>query len=143
MSFGLQDPFRNECPEVVETVLEDGFGTTCAFNRWGTLLAVGCHDGRIVIWDFDTRSPAKSLAGHTHPVTAVSWSFNGRKLASSSADRTVVLWDVLSGSVDIAITFDSVVWSVQIHPRDATILLAWALYEVTPFFMVQMVIFIV
>ena len=47
-------------PEVIEDSLEEGYAVTMAFNRRGSLLAVGCNDGRVVIWDFDTRgtSPA-------------------------------------------------------------------------------------
>lgn len=44
---------------------------TCTFNRWGTLLAVGCNDGRIVIWDFLTRGIAKILSAHIHPVCSL------------------------------------------------------------------------
>lgn len=44
---------------------------TCAFNKRGTLLAVGCNDGRIVIWDFLTRGIAKIISAHVHPVCSL------------------------------------------------------------------------
>ena len=44
---------------------------TAAFNRRGSLLAVGCNDGRIVVWDFLTRGIAKIISAHVHPVTSV------------------------------------------------------------------------
>jgi len=44
---------------------------TCVFNKYGTLLAVGCNDGRIVIWDFLTRGIAKIITAHMHPVCSL------------------------------------------------------------------------
>lgn len=44
---------------------------TCAFNRRGTLLSVGCNDGRIVVWDFLTRGIAKIISAHIHPVCSL------------------------------------------------------------------------
>jgi COMPASS component SWD1 len=69
--YGAADPFRNNFPEVIEETSEEGYALTCAFNRRGTLLATGCHDGRCIVWDFDTKGIAVVLAGHVHPVTSV------------------------------------------------------------------------
>lgn len=50
----------------------------------GSLLAVGCNDGRVIIWDFDTRGVARILIGHVETISSVSWSRNGRRLLSAS-----------------------------------------------------------
>ena len=47
------------------------FAITCEFNRPGTLLAVGCNDGRVEIWDFLTRGCAKFIMAHVHPVCSL------------------------------------------------------------------------
>ena len=73
---------------------------TCQFNRYGTLLAVGCNDGRIVIWDFLTRGIAKIIQAHVHPVCSLSWSRTGRRMVSASTDNTVSIWDILTGDAD-------------------------------------------
>jgi len=91
---------------------------TCQFNRYGTLLAVGCNDGRIVVWDFLTRGIAKIIQAHVHPVCSLSWSRSGRKVVSASTDNTVTLWDVLSGECDLKFRFPSPVLKVQFHPRN-------------------------
>ncbi|XP_023797775.1 retinoblastoma-binding protein 5 [Cyanistes caeruleus] len=91
---------------------------TCTFNRWGTLLAVGCNDGRIVIWDFLTRGIAKIISAHIHPVCSLCWSRDGHKLVSASTDNIVSQWDVLSGDCDQRFRFPSPILKVQYHPRD-------------------------
>jgi COMPASS component SWD1 len=93
------------------------------FNRRGTLLAVGCNDGRIAIWDFLTRGIAKSFSGHTHPITSLSWSRCGQKLLSSSIDWNVCVWDVLSVECAHKIRFSSLVLKTQFNPRNSSIFL--------------------
>ena len=93
---------------------------TCQFNRFGTLLAVGCNDGRIVIWDFLTRGIAKIIQAHVHPVCSISWSRSGRLMVSASTDNTVSIWDVLTGESDQRLRFPCPVLKVQFHPRCET-----------------------
>ncbi|WAR05411.1 RBBP5-like protein, partial [Mya arenaria] len=95
---------------------------TCAFNRQGTLLAVGCNDGRLVLWDFLTRGISKVINAHVHPV----WSRNGRKLLSAATDNTVSIWDVLQGEIEKTFRFPSPILKVQFHPRSSGEVLACA-----------------
>ncbi|XP_063811163.1 retinoblastoma-binding protein 5 isoform X2 [Pseudophryne corroboree] len=119
MNLELLESFGQNYPEEADGTLDCiSMALTCTFNRWGTLLAVGCNDGRIVIWDFLTRGIAKILSAHIHPVCSLCWSRDGHKLVSASTDNIVSLWDVLSGDCDQRFRFPSPILKVQFHPRD-------------------------
>lgn len=72
MNIELLQQFGQSFPEEFDGILDSiSLAGTCAFNRRGTLLAVGCNDGRIVIWDFLTRGIAKIITAHVHPVCSL------------------------------------------------------------------------
>uniref|UniRef100_A0A8C5LUE4 RB binding protein 5, histone lysine methyltransferase complex subunit n=1 Tax=Leptobrachium leishanense TaxID=445787 RepID=A0A8C5LUE4_9ANUR len=117
--FFFPESFGQNYPEEADGTLDCiSMALTCTFNRWGTLLAVGCNDGRIVIWDFLTRGIAKIISAHIHPVCSLCWSRDGHKLVSASTDNMVSLWDVLTGDCDQRFRFPSPILKVQFHPRD-------------------------
>jgi len=119
MNLELLESFGQNYPEENDGTLDCiTMAITCQFNRYGTLLAVGCNDGRIVIWDFLTRGIAKIIQAHVHPVCSLSWSRSGRRVVSASTDNTVTLWDVLTGECDQKFRFPSPVLKVQFNPRN-------------------------
>ncbi|XP_048037885.1 retinoblastoma-binding protein 5 isoform X1 [Megalobrama amblycephala] len=119
MNLELLESFGQNYPEEADGTLDCiSMALTCTFNRWGTLLAVGCNDGRIVIWDFLTRGIAKIISAHIHPVCSLSWSRDGHKLVSASTDNIVSQWDVLTGDCDQRFRFPSPILKLQYHPRD-------------------------
>ena len=72
MNLELLEQFGQYYPEEFDGTLDCiSLAVTCAFNRRGTCLAVGCNDGRIVIWDFLTRGIAKIISAHVHPVCSL------------------------------------------------------------------------
>ncbi|KAG7206809.1 hypothetical protein KM043_000716 [Ampulex compressa] len=119
MNLELLESFGQNYPEEFDGTLDCiSLAVTCTFNKRGTLLAVGCNDGRIVVWDFLTRGVAKIISAHVHPVCSLSWSRNGHKLLSASTDNNVCIWDVLSGECDQKYRFPSPILKVQFHPRN-------------------------
>ena len=114
MNLELLESFGQNYPEEFDGTLDCiSRAVTCMFNRKGTLLAVGCNDGRVVIWDFLTRGIAKIISAHVHPVCSVSWSRDGRRLVSACTDNTVTVWDVLSGECEHRYRFPSPILKVS------------------------------
>src|SRR5262249_53183075 len=69
-----------------------------AWHPKGTLLAAGCYDHKIYVWDMTTRPPSrKVLEGHQDVPVCLSFSHGGDLLASAGWDNTVRLWDPFSG----------------------------------------------
>lgn len=124
MNLELLESFGQNFPEDFDGTLDCiSIAVTCAFNRRGTLLAVGCNDGRIVIWDFLTRGIAKVISAHVHPVCSLSWNRNGHKLLSASTDNNVSLWDILTGECEKTYRFPSPILKIQFHPRNSSMFL--------------------
>jgi WD40 repeat protein len=60
----------------------------------------------IQVWDASTGGVLCTLKGHTGNVAQVSWSPDGKRLASCSwEDRTVKLWDRATGEAVISFPF--------------------------------------
>lgn len=68
------------------------------FRPDGKLLAAGGEDGVVQIFDTNSRSLLRQLAGHRRPVHAVSFAHDTQHLLSGGDDATVRLWDIASGS---------------------------------------------
>jgi WD40 repeat protein len=49
--------------------------------------------GTLRIWDVETGKEVASGSGHTGAITAVSWSKDGKRIATSSFDKTLRVWD--------------------------------------------------
>jgi WD40 repeat protein len=72
---------------------------TLAFSPDGKTLAWGGqHQNGVYLWEVATGQLRRSLRGHTGHVTAVAFAPDNTRLASGSADATVLVWDAAGRS---------------------------------------------
>ena len=69
-----------------------------ALAAHGGALAAGAADGRVRLWDAESRACEATLAGHASAVTALAFDASGATLASGAGDGDVVLWDAVAGA---------------------------------------------
>ncbi len=56
-------------------------------------------DNVILTWDVSSGKEIKSFNGHLSNVYSIDWSSDGRRIVSTSYDKTVKIWDAADGSV--------------------------------------------
>ncbi|EDM79940.1 WD-repeat protein [Plesiocystis pacifica SIR-1] len=68
-------------------------------------LAIGRGSGKITLWAPETRA-IRELSGHTTPVWALHFDDAGERLASTSIDHTLRLWNATTGELEHTLDLD-------------------------------------
>ncbi|KIK31631.1 hypothetical protein CY34DRAFT_261470 [Suillus luteus UH-Slu-Lm8-n1] len=88
-----------------------------ALSPNGEIVASGCGDGKVRLWDVETKKVTGKWTGHTRLVWALCWSADGERVASGSWDGTVRVWDVKRRKNILTIkTGHKEVWAVTYSP---------------------------
>ncbi|KAI0224591.1 rRNA-processing protein utp21 [Massospora cicadina] len=80
------------------------------------LVAAACDDGTVRVVDTETLRVVRHFSGHSHRLTDLAFSVDGRWIVSSSLDATIRTWDVPSGHPIDVFRVDSVVTSLHFSP---------------------------
>ncbi|MEJ7591754.1 MAG: TIR domain-containing protein [Planctomycetaceae bacterium] len=70
-----------------------------AFDRSRGMLASGCYDNTVKLWEATSGKLIRTLEGHSGRVCSVAFDPEGGILASGSWDSTVKLWEATSGKL--------------------------------------------
>lgn len=72
--------------------------TSAAFSPSdSSILVAGSWDGVAIVWDIETGTQIRTLAGHSRAVTDVAFSPDGTSIVTGSIDGTMIFWDAANG----------------------------------------------
>ncbi len=99
--------YRIASPNPVKSIAHPNLVDCVAFDESGKLLATGCHDGVLRVWDIAKSTAVKTINAHVvtspqqiqHPIYAVLWSPDQKQLFTASFDKTIKIWDVATGNL--------------------------------------------
>lgn len=94
--------------------------TCLSIDSTGDLICAGAMEPfEVYIWSLRTGQLVDTLAGHTAPISCVSFAHQGSLLATGSWDHTVRVWDIFEkkGIID-TLSHSSEVVSLDFHPNN-------------------------
>jgi WD40 repeat protein len=100
----------------------------CSFSPDRALLAAGCANGPIDLWDVKTGKLKATLLGRTGQGHRIAFSIDGRTLATAAADGTIQRWSTETGKSLGATELPGAVPFIAVHGlafADKDRVLAW------------------
>jgi U3 small nucleolar RNA-associated protein 12 len=88
------DPRRGDAAAVLRGTGKQEVGCVC-MSRDGRLVAAGCEEGTLRVWDMSSYQVVVSFSGHRSAVTCIQFDCSGTRLVSGSKDTNVIVWDVV------------------------------------------------
>ncbi|GKC07240.1 transcriptional corepressor LEUNIG-like protein isoform X2, partial [Tanacetum coccineum] len=91
----------------------------CDISLDGKLVAIGGQDKKATLWCTNSRETKATLDGHSQAITGIRFSPSMLRLATSSQDKTVRIWDLENPGSSIR-TFtghNSSAMSLDFHPK--------------------------
>lgn len=83
-------------------VAETGIVSAVAFSAENTRLAVGDWDGKITLWDINTREKFETFSAKGH-VESIVFSPDGKYMAASFQRGGVILWNLVTGKIHLTL----------------------------------------
>jgi WD40 repeat protein len=92
-----------------------------AFSPDSKILASGCDDGDIGLWEMPSGRQVHRLSGHAWKTNALAFSPDGKQLASAGNDKSARVWDLISGKERLRLKHDGHVVAVAYAPDGKTL----------------------
>ncbi|OAO13008.1 hypothetical protein AV274_5301 [Blastocystis sp. ATCC 50177/Nand II] len=82
----------------------------CKFNPRDKVLACGCFSGSIILYRFSTSSMRlkhiRTITGHDGLVTSINWLQDNTHIVTTSVDKTVKVWKMMTGELEKEVAVD-------------------------------------
>jgi eukaryotic-like serine/threonine-protein kinase len=93
-----------------------------AFSADASLLATGDrNDGRVVVWNAETRSRITEIKGHGSGVSAIAFMPDGKRMVTAGIDRAVKLWNTETWTEVLTLDAGAEMDTLAISPDGNTI----------------------
>ncbi len=92
--------FKNNDEEIMDDISIPNFCTSIVFSSDGKYIASADTFGNILVWDFHSAKVVQNLKSHKDRVLSLSFTNDGKTLLSSSADKSIKLWNLDTGELE-------------------------------------------